>query len=337
MNRSEALILAAVLALALCSIGASFMPASLTPQGFASGTVAAQGTRKPACGCFVCGNLPGMHTVTFDNTDCAGILAEDACTEQLANMPSRQIEAFCRKLENESQFRSFKDSCPVFAPLCEPKTEKATENEPKDEKRKCEPPTPPWFSTQDCKDLQDPVVEFTQQQLDVYLCGYKIFSRTPATAAHPEMFTDALFAQAYRTALRDNLRAQVPRKVCCNQFRQAAMTGRPCDSAADVDCDGRLNNVDADGDLPEINGLAFTENVPPTAPRDLFPQGLNDDALMPTEECKDCKWELIKGVLKCNADPSQRHSYEATWRCPPTGAVVEVVKLSPPGVNCSPR
>ena len=115
------------------------------------------------------------------------------------------------------------------------------------------------------------------------------------------------------------------------------MTGKPCDAAADVDCDGRLNNVDADGDMPQINGLAFTEAIPATGSRDPFPKGLNEDALMPTEECKDCKWELIKGVLKCNPDPSQRHSYEATWRCPTTGAIVDVTKLSPPGVNCIPR
>jgi len=337
MNRSKGLMLTSILVLALCSIGASFLPGSLPPRGFAGGTVAAQGTRKPACGCFVCGNMPGMHTVTILDKDCAGILAEDACATELANMPVRQVEAFCQKLQAQSQFRSFKDSCPVFAPLCEPKTEKAPENEPKDDKRKCEPPTPPWFSSQDCKDLQDPVVEFTQQQLDVYLCGYKIFSRTPATAAYPAMFTDRTFAQAYRDALRDTLRAMVPQKICCNRFREAAMTGKPCDAAADADCDGRLNNVDADGDLPQINGLAFTEAVPATEPRDPFPTGLDEKELMPTEKCKDCKWELIKGVLKCNPDPSQRHSYEATWRCPTAGAVVEVVKLSPPGVKCETR
>ena len=337
MNRSKGLILSALLVLALCSIGASFLRTSLTPQGFASGTVAPQGTRKPACGCFVCGNMPGMHTVTILDKDCAGILAEDACTKELASMPVRKIEAFCQKLEAQSQFRSFKDSCPVFAPLCEPKTEKAPENEPKDDKKKCEPPTPPWFSSQDCKDLQDPVVEFTRERLDVYLCGYKIFSRNKETAAHPDIFTDPTYAQAYRSALNETLQTSVPQKVCCNRFREAAMTGKPCDSAADVDCDGRLNNVDADGDIPTINSLGFTEAVPATGSRDPFPKGLNEDALMPTAECKDCKWELIKGVLKCNPDPTQRHSYEATWRCPTTGAVVEVVKLSPPGVNCVTR
>ena len=74
MNRINTPILTAVLALAICSIAASSFTESQAQQG---------GTRKPACGCYVCGKL---ITVEFENPgDCAGILAQDACPRYLGS------------------------------------------------------------------------------------------------------------------------------------------------------------------------------------------------------------------------------------------------------------
>jgi hypothetical protein len=77
------------------------------------------GSRKPACGCYVCGKL---IAVTFGEKDCAGILSESACGERLANLPNKEREGFCQKIKAQVRFTSFKDSCPVYAPYCGPKT-----------------------------------------------------------------------------------------------------------------------------------------------------------------------------------------------------------------------
>jgi hypothetical protein len=223
----------------------------------------------------------------------------------------------------------------TVAICCDPGSKPDSEEK---KKKNCDPLPPPWFRSQDCIDLQDPQIEFTRDHLAVYLCGYKIFSRNKETADNSSIFTDPLFAQAYKRALLDQLSATVPRKVCCNRFREAAATGKPCNSRADADCDGKPNELDVlagDPDLPQIDGRAYT--IPSSTNVDPVPAGLTEDAIMPPEQCKDCKWELIKAVLKCNPNPNQRHSYETTWRCPPTDAEVEVVRYSPPGVGCITR
>jgi hemoglobin len=75
-------------------------------------------SRKPACGCYVCGKL---IAVEFPDKakDCAGILAEDACVRQLDSMPKENRDGFCQKVKAEGKFNSFKDSCPGFAAACQ--------------------------------------------------------------------------------------------------------------------------------------------------------------------------------------------------------------------------
>ena len=82
-----------------------------------SGHQLPQGTRKPACGCF-CGGTTPDYTV-FEDKDCAGILAADACREYLANLPKEKRESYCQKVKARPGFTSFKDSCPVLALYCE--------------------------------------------------------------------------------------------------------------------------------------------------------------------------------------------------------------------------
>jgi hypothetical protein len=81
------------------------------------------GTRKTACGCYVCGKL---LAVNFEEPsgNCAGILATDACGEQLENMPQEKVERFCQRIKARQNFTSFKDSCVDFAPYCEPEKSK---------------------------------------------------------------------------------------------------------------------------------------------------------------------------------------------------------------------
>ena len=75
-------------------------------------------SRKPACGCYVCGKL---ISVEFPDKaeDCAGILAEDACASQLADMSKEKRDGFCQKVKAAGKFTSFKDSCPGYAAVCQ--------------------------------------------------------------------------------------------------------------------------------------------------------------------------------------------------------------------------
>lgn len=75
------------------------------------------GTRKPACGCYVCGKL---IAVTFEDKECAGILSADACGQRLANLPDEKRASFCQKIKATVKFSSFKESCPAYAPYCGP-------------------------------------------------------------------------------------------------------------------------------------------------------------------------------------------------------------------------
>ncbi|CAG1005172.1 hypothetical protein BURK1_03178 [Burkholderiales bacterium] len=77
------------------------------------------GTRKKACGCYVCGTLRSVNFADMDK-DCAGILAEDACAERLAGLPRAQRAGFCEKVKAQFKFSSFRDSCPAFDAYCGP-------------------------------------------------------------------------------------------------------------------------------------------------------------------------------------------------------------------------
>jgi hypothetical protein len=143
---------------------------------------------------------------------------------------------------------------------------------------------------------------------------------------------DDVAEEYYRGILLPRLAQLKLDKVCCDKFNDAVRTGQPCDPRKDVDCDGKPNKSDSHsgGLLPMIDGV-FTD---PHAQAESFPRGMTLDEIMPPDQCKDCKWELTKGELKCNPDPTKIHSYKATWRCPTTGQVFEVTKYSKPGASC---
>ena len=86
------LTLTGVLTLALCSMAASSFSASLTQEG---------GTRKPACGCYVCGKLIAVE-FGHNGGDCAGILAQDACPTELGSdrVLPEQRRNYCNKVKS---------------------------------------------------------------------------------------------------------------------------------------------------------------------------------------------------------------------------------------------
>ena len=79
------------------------------------------GNRKKECGCYVCGKPLYVYYVHKEK-DCAGILAEPQCAGALESLPPADRASFCQKIKAEVKFSSFKDSCPSFAPYCEPDT-----------------------------------------------------------------------------------------------------------------------------------------------------------------------------------------------------------------------
>lgn len=82
------------------------------------------GSRKPACGCYVCGKL---LAVTFPNAgDCAGILATEACGNYLENLPGHERQAYCDKIKAELRFSSFETSCREYAGTCGSGTSSST-------------------------------------------------------------------------------------------------------------------------------------------------------------------------------------------------------------------
>lgn len=73
-------------------------------------------SRKSACGCYACGVL---LAVNFPNKspDCFGILATDACPQELAQMPDKGI-AYCKEIKSRSKDRSFV-GCHALAGYCD--------------------------------------------------------------------------------------------------------------------------------------------------------------------------------------------------------------------------
>lgn len=329
--RPKAITLAIVLLFALAGLfGAGRQPSS-GQQNFPPSS------RKPACGCYVCGKL---LAVEFPDKakDCYGILAADACMVQLANMPDKKREGYCQKIKAERGFTSFKDSCPNYAASCEPGGKKQPPEGENPPGKKCEKPTP-WFDTSsDCSDVQSPRIAVNQGAVSLSICGSLIFRYVPDDK-------DPLLLEAYKAALRDWVQQRVGSKICCNKFRAAARTGTPCNPRSDLDCDGKLNQTDVVSEsgatFPDINKLFSTTEG---APIDPFPVGLDPDDpnFMPESTARDskgvgecaCKWELIKGDLKCSPDGKQRHVYTATWRCPSTKAEVFTTKYVPATAPC---
>lgn len=118
MNRTKRVAPAFALAFATSALFVSHVPASLAQQGQADQS----SSRKPACGCFCGGPTPDY--VLFGDEDCAGILTADVCGESLAGLPQEEREGVCQKIKAQRKL----DSCPVFAPYCEPEAEKAPDS-----------------------------------------------------------------------------------------------------------------------------------------------------------------------------------------------------------------
>ncbi len=76
--------------------------------------------RKPACGCYVCGLL---LAVEFPNKDpqCYGILATDACPQELSRLPAETRRTFCQQVKAKSKNKSL-DECLSLRSACEDPT-----------------------------------------------------------------------------------------------------------------------------------------------------------------------------------------------------------------------
>ncbi|MEP6636092.1 MAG: hypothetical protein ABJB97_05150 [Acidobacteriota bacterium] len=295
------------------------------------------------CGCF-CGfeppypPVPPDPVVIFgDKNTCTGIIAADACKQGLANLSKDKLESICQKIKALPRFTSFQKTCPVFASFCEPSAKNPTKEKQPPEP-KCEKPTP-WFdSSSNCSDVQSPVIAVNQGGVNLSICSSLIFRWIPTDK-------DPLLLEAYPPALRDWVQERVGSKICCDKFREAASTGTPCNPRSDIDCDGKTNQTDVVSQsgaiFPDINNLFSTAQG---APIDPFPVGLNPDDpnFMPESTARNskgvgecaCKWELIKGDLKCSPDGQQQHVYTATWRCPSTKAEVFTTKYAPATAPC---
>ena len=280
--------------------------------------------RKPACGCYVCGLLLAVDFPNKDK-DCAGILATDACPQELARMPAAARNAACQQLKAKSKGGSL-DACLILKHACE------TGEDPLPEK--CQPPGAPWLGPgSDCKDAQAWQVTQNRGSVSVSVCGQNVFT-------NPHVGTDPIFSAAYIGALKDHLRRTVGEKVCCGEFREGSRAGAPCDPRKDLDCDGKPNSEDDSRKYPDDTSYFPTIDRFPTAGDatiDPFPPGLSVDEIYPNAEtCKDCQWELKRGELKCDvATPDgPQHVYQAKWKCPSTGVEVDTFKYAPVTAPC---
>lgn len=120
--------LAIVCAVAMAGLfGPSLQPSSGQEQQRRKGTERAPG------GCFICGNMPGMHTAIFEGADWFGTVAWDACpVKKYSEDHPNELKALCQKIKAEFikegfKFTSFKESCPSLAPYCEPPKENSQE------------------------------------------------------------------------------------------------------------------------------------------------------------------------------------------------------------------
>lgn len=273
------------------------------------------------CGCF-CGfeppypPVPPVGYVIFNSQPCTGILSADACRTELSNLPAAQLASVCDKVKASKNFKSFKQSCPVFAAFC-PEEKKSTD---------CEQPTP-WFGPPPagCKDVQTPVVAISGNTVSLTVCGFPVFSQP---------IQDELNRRAAMEVLKSGLKERIGSKVCCDKFREAAKSGQPCQPEVDIDCDGTADHRDVDSaGFPVINRI-FTRA--PGATIDPFPPGLDPDdtEFFPPQDKCDCKWQLVKGTLNCSPDKKQPHNYQARWRCPSTGNERFTRKEAPATAAC---
>lgn len=287
--------------------------------------------RKIACGCYCGGPTPGYFV--FIENNCAGILAADACGDYVSSLPPETRKQICANFKAKGKPSA---SCPLAKALAD-----SCGEQPPDEN--CDKPAP-WFDTSSssgCKDVQDTRITIDQRTATatVSMCGYTVLKQASDSFGAK---TDPLFRDAYTTAFKQG----IPKKVCCDKFREAARTGTPCDPRTDLDCDGTPNQTDLNkgSSFPTIDIFTRAKD----ANIDPFPFSFNfyDPDFLPNSTARDskgvgdcpCKWELIKGELKCNfaTDDAgkKQHVYIATWRCPTTKAEVFTTKYAPSSAPC---
>lgn len=263
--------LAFALALAGSALFASHVPASLAQQ-----EQRRKGTERVPGGCFICGNIPGVHTAMFEGANWFGTLAWDACPiKKYSEDHPNELKAVCQKIKADLKFTSFKVSCPSLAPYCEAEQKKAKCEEQK---------TPPWFDTgAKCDDpMMFPPVPSVRAEphrggvtcsISYTVCGFlmsepraKYFSTGP-----PNFFSRMSQAEADEFCTAKGFgRDTVPfRLTCCNKWNQAFTDwiafrrqhgpdapGHPCTPSIDADCDGTPNFQDPTpiGDCAEYPG-----------------------------------------------------------------------------------
>ena len=195
-------------------------------------------------------------------------------------------------------------------------------------------PTAPWFDVgSECQDAKL-ALDF-EHGGRLMLCDIEIYR--PSLVG----YSDQQFAE-YRERVTAALSRQLlGGRVCCQKFREAVRTGRPCDPTIDVDCDGKPNFEDVRVETPGIGNsptVSYPDinvySIPPGASVAPMPVGLPSDRSLvpPSSEC-DCKWQLIKGELTCGA-PGQEHEYVATWKCPTSGAETVSRHYAAAGTPC---
>ena len=213
-------------------------------------------------------------------------------------------------------------------------------NEPSEEKpeSECQPPAP-WFDdASGCKESKSPELIIARGTARLYMCGYLVFQYKDSN------LDDPVFANAYRAAMKDQLLATSSSTICCDKFREAVRTRKPCDPRVDLDCDGTPNRTDVhDTTMPDIDSFVRPAN----AAIDPFPYQFDtsNPDFLPNRTARNskgvgdcpCKWELIRGELKCSPDGKLNHYYKATWRCPKTGAEVFTTRYAPATVPCGQR
>lgn len=228
------------------------------------------------------------------------------------------------------------DCCPEVAELCGHVSPNCKQDPPT---VKCEPPppetnNPPWLNKDSaCQDWQRGTLSWSQtpaSKMDVSftvsMCG-EVIRYTNRGGGSPERMPPG--SRSF--------------DVCCDSWRNAADTGSPCDARRDIDCDGELNESDQmpDESFRERRSDDYVSNSPLGG----LPFWKKLHAMMPgASGCKDCKWELVRVEYTCKnvADPVRAarqnregmvfdatYKYQATWKCPATGATQQTQDVVP--------
>jgi len=141
---------AAVFALALAAL--MLFAGHAAPSLAQTGQQPQYGLRKPPCGCYCGGKTPGY--VVFEDKNCAGILAADACGEHMASLPTEQREKYCKKIKAKGKITS----CPVFEPHCGPKEKPKSSEAPSPDPGQGKEPT-----GADCRTVADAAADIVKK------------------------------------------------------------------------------------------------------------------------------------------------------------------------------